>query len=255
MSKRYPFLAPSSPVPIAHRGGAREAEENTLPAFAHALALGYRDIELDVHATRDGVVVVHHDATLLRMSGDARPVAALDWAELREIRTRGGNPIPRLDTVLERFPAMRITIEAKSDAVVAPLAEVVRRAGALDRVCVGSFNAARTRRLRRALGPGLCWSPAHGGVLGLWLRGWGLPLLPMDDFAVVQVPVRFRGVPVVTPRFVRAAQARDIKVQVWTVNDAAEMEWLLDLGVDGIMTDRPGLLRRVLERRGQWHGA
>lgn len=255
MSQRHPFLAPPPPVPIAHRGGAREAEENTLPAFTHALALGYRDIELDVHATRDGVVVVHHDATLQRMCGDARPIATMDWAELREIRTHGGNPIPRLDTVFERFPAMRVTIEAKSDAVVAPLAEVIRRADALERVCVGSFNGARTRRLRQALGPGLCWSPAHRGVAALWLRGWALPLLPLGGYAVVQVPVRFRGVPVVTPRFVRAAHARDIKVQVWTVNDAAEMEVLLDMGVDGIMTDRPGLLRRVLERRGQWHGA
>mgnify|MGYP002620567953 CR=1 FL=1 len=252
MAKPHHFLAPPAPVPIAHRGGAREAEENTLAAFAHALELGYRDIELDVHATRDGVVVVHHDETLARMTGDPRPLAALDWEELREIRTLGGNPIPRLDTVLERFPDMRITIEAKSDAVVAPLAETIRRAGALERVCVGSFSAGRTARLRRLLGAGLCWSPSHRGVAGLWLRGWGLPLLPMGGFAVVQVPVRFRGLPVVTPRFMQAAQARGITVQVWTVNDAAEMERLLDLGVQGIMTDRPGLLRRVLERRGQW---
>ena len=104
-----------------------------------------------------------------------------------------------------------------------------------------------------ALGPGLCWSPAHSGVLRLWLAGWGLPVA-VPDFPCVQVPTHFKGIPVVTRRFVKAAHARGIQVHVWTVDDEAEMERLLDLGVDGVMTDRPTLLRQVLERRGAWHG-
>jgi glycerophosphoryl diester phosphodiesterase len=181
-------------------------------------------------------------------------VAALDWYQISRLRTRGGVEIPRLEAVFEAFPDLCITIEAKSDAVVEPLAAVIRRAGALERVCVGAFRAWRTRRLRQLLGDGLVWSPAHRGVVGLWLKGWGLPL-PAGDFRVVQVPPRYRGVPVVTSRFVRAAHRAGIRVQVWTVDDAPAMERLLDMGVDGIMTDRPTLLKEVLLRRGQWSGA
>jgi len=248
------FLDHTPPLAIAHRGGAQEAEENTLPAFAHAVSLGYAHVELDVHATRDGEVVVHHDATLARMTGDPRPVAALDWAQLSRLRTHGGAAIPRLAEVFDAFPDLCLTIEAKSDAVVEPLAEVIRRTGAVERVCVGAFRAARTRRLRELLGDRLTWSPAHAGVARLWLRGWGLPL-PPGDFRVVQVPLTFRGIPVVTRRFLRAAHRAGIRVQVWTVDAQSEMERLLDLGVDGIMTDRPSLLKEVLIRRGQWPGA
>ena len=245
------FLDHTPPLAIAHRGGALEVEENTLPAFAHAVSLGYSHVELDVHATRDGEVVVHHDPTLERMTGDARAVASLDWSTLSRVRTHGGAGIPRLADVLEAFPDLCITIEVKSDGVIDPLAEVLRRSGALSRVCVGAFRAGRTSRLRALLGEELIWSPAHAGVAALWLRGWGLPM-PQGAFRLVQVPRVFRGVPVVTPRFVRAAHAAGVRVQVWTVDEAAEMTALLDMGVDAIMTDRPALLKDILIRRGQW---
>ena len=248
------FLDHDPPLPIAHRGGAQEVEENTLPAFAHAVGLGYGHVELDVHATRDGEVVVHHDPTLERMTGDPRGVAELNWSQLCALRTRGGAEIPRLASVLETFPDLCLTIEVKSDAAVEPLADVIRRTGALGRVCVGAFSAVRTRRLRALMGDGLIWSPAHAGVARLWLRGWGLPV-QTGDFRLVQVPLTFRGVPVVTPRFIRAAHQTGIRVQVWTVDEEREMERLLDMGVDGIMTDRPSLLKEVLIRRGQWRGA
>ena len=99
----------------------------------------------------------------------------------------------------------------------------------------------------------LCWSPAHRGVLGLWLRGWGLPL-PSAGFPVVQVPRAFRGIEVVSARFVRAAHASGVQVQVWTVDDPADMHHLLDIGVDGLMTDRPAVLKSVLVARGVWRG-
>lgn len=249
----HPFLDHPAPIAIAHRGGALEAEENTLPAFARAVSLGYGHVELDVHATRDGAVVVHHDPTLQRMTGDPRAIADLSLAELRAVRTPGGADIPLLADVMESWPALFVNIEAKSDAVVEPLAALLRRMAAVGRIGVGSFRPARTRRLRAALGDGLCWSPAHRGVLGLWLRGWGLPL-PPGPAPVVQVPERFSGIPVVTQRFVRAAHRAGISVQVWTVNERPAMERLLDIGVDGIMTDRPTLLRQVLRERGQWQG-
>jgi len=252
LRQSFAFLAQPGTVPIAHRGGALEAEENTLPAFARAVALGYRDIELDVHATRDGVVVVHHDATLARMFGDPRPVAAIARDDLARLRTAGGAGLPQLAEVLAAFPGVRFTIEVKAAAAAEPLARVIRDAGALDRVCVGSFVPAHTARVRALLGPGLCWSPARAGVAQLWLAGWGLPL--PAPAPVVQVPQAFRGIPVVTPRFLRAARARGVKVQVWTVNEAADIDRLLDWGVDGIMTDRPTLLRERMLARGLWPG-
>lgn len=248
MPAPHPFLDHPLPIAFAHRGGSLEVEENTMAAFAHAVALGYSHVETDVQATRDGVAVIFHDDTLERMTGEKVRVGALDWAELAARRTKGGNPIPRLDTVLAEWPGLCLNLEAKADAAVAPMAEAIRRAGALPRVCIGSFEGRRTAEARRLLGPDLLWSPARGGVLALWLRGWGLPL-PRPDFRAVQVPPRHRGIEVVTRRFVHAAHAAGVQVHVWTVDEAAEMEHLLGLGVDGIMSDRPTLLRRVLAAR------
>ena len=250
---RQPFLASPGAIAIAHRGGAREVEENTLPAFAHAQALGYSHVELDVHATRDGVVVIHHDPDLMRLCDDPRRVADLDLAELRHVRTRGGAEIPTLEALLRDFPGLFVTIEAKSQAVIGPLCDLITRLGVLERVCIGAFDPARTRAAVDRLGPGLLWSPAHGQVARLVARGWGLPLA-LAGFGVVQIPAQWKGIPVVTPRLVRAAHAAGVAVQVWTVNDAPEMTRLLDMGVDGLMTDCPTLLREVLAARGAWPG-
>lgn len=249
----FAFLDHPRPLAFAHRGGALEAEENTMPAFARAVSLGYRFVETDVQATRDGVAVILHDEDLRRMTGRPGRVAAMDWSDLAPVRTHGGNSIPRLDEVFDAWPRLRLNLDVKSDAAVAPMVEAIRRAGALERVCVGSFAPGRTAGLRAALGPELAWSPARAGVLRVWLAGWGLPLAE-PRCAALQVPTQYRGIPVVTRRLVRAAHARGLQVHVWTVDDAAAMEWLLDLGVDGLMSDRPNLLREVLMRRGQWTG-
>ncbi len=242
------------PLAIAHRGGALEGDENTHAAFAHARSLGYCFIETDVQATRDGVAVIHHDDTLERSCGAPDRIADLGWSELSRRRTRAGNPIPRLDDTLAAFPQMRFILEAKSDAAPGPMAEAIARTNALPRICVGAFSARRTEALRAALGPGLAWSPAHAGVARVWLAGWGLPIRPPACTAL-QVPERFRGIPVATARLLRAAHAHGLQIHVWTVNDRAGMTRLLDLGIDGLMTDRPTLLRDVLRSRGQWTGA
>lgn len=250
---RFAFLDHPRPLAFAHRGGALEAEENTLAAFAHAVALGYSHVETDVQATADGVAVIFHDDDLFRMTGHAAAVAALDWAELAGLRTRGGNPVARLDETLAAFPETFFNLEAKADGAVTPMIDAIRAARAVDRVCVGSFVPARVQALRAALGPGLCWSPAHAGVLAVWLAGWGLPLAGPGAPAL-QVPVRFRGIEVVTRRFVKAAHARGAQVHVWTVDDTDEMSRLLALGVDGLMSDRPTALRGLLRDRGLWPG-
>lgn len=251
--RRHPFLDHPRPTAIAHRGGGLESEENTLAAFQHALQLGYSHVELDVHASKDGVVVIHHDETLERMTGDRRTISDLTWRELSFVRTHGGAAIARLEEFFAAFPGLYAIIEPKSDEVVRPLADAIATANALPRVCVGSFSQDRISTCRALLGEGLCHSPAHGGVLRIWLAGWGMPA-GVSSAPVLQVPTRYCGLPVVTRRFVNAAHQSDTLVQVWTVNEASEMTRLLDLGVDGILTDRPSLLRQVLMERGQWHG-
>lgn len=247
----HPFLTAPRAHAFAHRGGAREVEENTMPAFAHAVGLGYSHVELDVHATRDGVVVIHHDPDMSRICGDPRRIADLDWSELREIRTKGGAEIPRLEELFASFPRLFVNIETKSSQAVTPLCALIKRLGVLERICIGSFDPKRTREARAALGPGLLWSPAHLQVAKLWARGWGMPF-GLGDFGVVQVPVSWNGIAVITRRFIRAAHEAGVAVQIWTVNDKREMTRLLDLGVDGLMTDCPTLLREVLEARGAW---
>ena len=246
-----PFLRNPGSLAIAHRGGALENEENTWAAFSHAISLGYTHMELDVHATRDGVVVIHHDSDLRRVFKDPRLIAQTDFEDLSRLRSPGGAQIPTLEDLLSEHPDICLIIETKSREVIEPLCALIQRLDAIKRVCIGAFDPACTAQARALLGPDILWSPAHAQVARLWARGWGLPL-GLDDFRVVQVPARWKGVPVVTPRFIRAAHVAGIAVQVWTVNERAQMLELLDMGADGIITDNPTLLRDVLIERGNW---
>lgn len=245
--------------PYAHRGGPEAATENSPAAFAAAVALGYRFLETDVRPTRDGVAVVHHDATLDRTTDLSGPVRARSWAEVRRATFPvGGSPL-RLEELLDTFPESYVNVDVKESAVVAPTLDAVRRTGAWHRVCVTSFSTARLAAVRRATpswvetaaGPrevvahriGLTGSPSL-----VPRRRSGIPRLPHR----LQVPHRLRGRSLVDAAFVRRAHARGLAVDVWTVNDPADMERLLDLEVDGIMTDAPTLLRDVLRARGRW---
>lgn len=249
----WAFLDHPVPIPIAHRGGSLEAPENTMRAFAHAVSLGYRHVELDVRATIDLELVVFHDATLDRMAGQRGPIERSWWRELRQVRVLGSEPIPRLEEVLDAWPDLRIAIEMKDDAVVAPLARLLRLRDAWERVCIGSFSDGRLARIRALSDGRVRTSMGQWSALRLRVAGFGLPFRPPGD--IVQVPVRRRGLPVVDRRFVRHCHARGLQVQVWTVNERDEMERLLDLGVDGLMTDRPTLLKELLVERGAWASA
>jgi glycerophosphoryl diester phosphodiesterase len=248
---RFPFLEHPRPIALAHRGGAEEAPENTMAAFENARRLGLRYVETDVQLSRDGALLTFHDDRLDRVTDRRGAIADLPWSELRGARVHGREAIPHLEEALDAFPEQRFVIELKTDRTVEPLTEAIRRTGAIDRVCVGSFSDARIRRARKILGPRLCTSLGRLGVLRLRLASLGLPCGGFVE-AAAQVPVRHHGLPVVDKRMLATARARGIQIQVWTVNREAEMEHLLDLGVDGIMTDRPSLLKAVLKRRGLW---
>jgi glycerophosphoryl diester phosphodiesterase len=254
VSPSHPYLDWPGPIPFAHRGGTSRAPENTLPAFEHAVALGYRYLETDVHLTADGVLVAFHDPDLQRTCGVATTIAQSTWSDLRELRVDGREPIPLMSELLDRFPEARFNIDCKSDAAAPALVQLVRERELLGRVCLGSFSHARLTKLRSLLGPDLltCMSPQETARLRLTGRITGTAQ------RVAQVPVRAassgvgRRVTVVNERFVRAAHRGGSAVHVWTIDDPAEMHRLLDLGVDGIMTDRPEVLRAVLTERNEW---
>ncbi len=248
---RFPFLEHPRPIAFAHRGGAEEGPENTMAAFENAVRLGYRYIEVDVQVTRDGVALAFHDERLERVSDRRGAVSDLTWSELRGVRVHGREPIPRLEEVLDAWPEVRFVIEPKSDQSVEPVAQAIRRVGALERVCIGSFSDRRVEKFRDILGPELCTTLGRRGVVRLRLASYGLPVGGFIE-AAAHVPVRFRGLPVVDRQLIAAARRCGLEVQVWTVNEEAEMDRLIDLGVDGIITDRPGLLKAVLRRRGLW---
>lgn len=243
----HAYLDWPGPIAFAHRGGTRAAPENTLAAFRHAIALGYRYLETDVHLTRDAVVVAFHDPDLQRTCGRPGLIDDLDWSEVATARVGGTEPIPRLDDLLEEFPTARINIDCKSDAVVDGVISALRRHQALDRVCLASFSGHRLRVLRDRLGPDLCTALSPIEVAGLRLLG-----RYRGPGHVAQVPVRQGPLTLVDERFVERAKRHRIPVHVWTIDDAVSMHQLLDLGVDGIMTDDPELLRDVLIERGQW---
>ncbi|GHA05177.1 glycerophosphodiester phosphodiesterase [Streptomyces echinoruber] len=248
----HPYLDHPGPLAFAHRGGAADGLENTAAQFRRAVEAGYRYLETDVHATADGRLVAFHDATLDRVTDGSGRIADLPWARVRRARVAGREPIPLFEELLESFPEARWNVDCKAEPALRPLLELIERTGAWDRVCVGSFSEARVVRAQRLAGPRLATSFGTRGVLGLRLRSWGLPAAVRRSAVAAQVPVSQAGIPVVDARFVRAAHARGLQVHVWTVNDPRQMHRLLDLGVDGIMTDHIGTLRKVMEDRGVW---
>ncbi|MFD8809771.1 glycerophosphodiester phosphodiesterase [Streptomyces sp. NPDC059597] len=249
---RHPYLDHPTPLAFAHRGGAAEGLENTVAQFRRAAELGYRYMETDVHTTADGRLVAFHDATLDRTTDGGGRIADLPWREVNQARVAGREPVPLFEELLETFPEVRWNVDLKAESALLPFLELVERTNAWDRVCAGSFSEARVVRAQRLAGPRLATSFGTRGVLGLRLRSWGLPAAVRRSAVAAQVPEAQSGVPVVDAAFVRAAHARGVQVHVWTINESERMHRLLDLGVDGIMTDHIDTLRAVMEDRGVW---
>jgi glycerophosphoryl diester phosphodiesterase len=243
---------------FAHRGGAGDWPENTMVAFEHAVEMGYRYVETDVHVTADGVLVAFHDESLDRVTDRAGRISDLPWSVVSaaEVAPPEGSaappaPIPRLDDILGSWPDLRVNIDPKHDASVGPLLAVLDRTAAWDRVGVGAFSDRRLARIRRQTNHRVCTGLGPADIARLRLASMGAPV---GHFAAgcAQVPTHVRGRVLVDARFVEAAHRRDLQVHVWTIDDPVEMNRLLDLGVDGIMTDRPVVLKEALQQRGRW---
>ena len=250
----YPIGAP---IVVAHRGGAGECPENTAEAFLTMVERGFRYLETDARATLDGVAVLSHDATLDRTVGVGGKVRGYTWRELARVRGREGRPAAmRVDEAFEKYPDAVFNIDAKSDDVAAPLARAIREAGAQRRVCVASFSERRLRRLRGEL-PGTASSLGIGAIARIVAASRARKgavrrrlLKGLPEAQVAQVPLSFRGVPVLTERFVASAHEAGIAVHAWTIDDVDVAARLLDMGVDGIITDVPTAMYEGLRERG-----
>ena len=249
-----PYLSHEHPIRFAHRGSRVLWPENTMVAFQGAVDLGYIYIETDVHVTRDGRVVVFHDDTLERLTDGTGRFADHDWDDLRRLDAahrfapddgfplRGqGIGMPLLEEAVTTFPDRMFNIDLKQPGIAGAVAAEVERLGLEDRVMIGSFHDRRIRTFRRAA-PGVATSAGPAEVARALARR-PRPGIGADAY---QVPERGAGMRLVTERFVQRAHDAGKHVHVWTVDDADDMRRLLDLGVDGLVTDRPDVLNDVL---------
>ncbi|MFT3798935.1 glycerophosphodiester phosphodiesterase family protein [Microbacterium sp.] len=254
----HPWFAAPAPRVLAHRGFVpRDAEgivENTLAAFAAAHAAGARHVESDCHLTADGVVVLFHDVDLRRVTGDPRRIAEVTHAELARIMAdRGGLATAR--DALEAFPALCFNLDVKAAAAAVPLGRIV--APHADRVLLTSFSDARRTAAMDAARAAGGWPATSAGqatvarvLAAVTTRSGALTRRALRGLDALQIPERQGALRILTPRLLQFAHDHGVEVHVWTVNDAYTMGRLLDLGVDGLVTDRTDLaLRAVAERR------
>lgn len=237
--------------PIAHRGGALEAQENSLQAFHHAASLGYRYMETDMQVSADGEIYLFHDDRLERVSNGKGVFSDFKASEIDRLRLHNDEPIPRLADALAELPDAIFNIDIKRANGTKPLADFLSTHPQAERVIAASFHKDRLALLKQLAQKPVQVTAVQSDVIKLKFMGWGLPLSRPNVIAA-QVPLSHYGLPIITPSFVRICKKLDIKLHVWTIDDADVMRQLIDKGVDGIMTDRPSLLRAVAIEKGCW---
>lgn len=243
---------------FAHRGGAYHPEveglENTITAFRHAVELGYRYLETDVHVTKDGVLLAFHDSVLDRVTDLKGAIADLTLADVRQAKVGGREEVPTLAQLFEEFSEARFNIDIKADGAVRPLADFISAHAAWDRVLVGSFSERRLRRFRRLTGGRVATAgtPLEIAAFRFVPSPRLAKLLTRQRPAALQIPLRRGRLRILTQGLIRRAHAAGLHVHVWTVDDPEEMGAALRLGVDGIFTDRTDLLKNLLSARGLW---
>ncbi|MCR6712178.1 MAG: glycerophosphodiester phosphodiesterase [Demequina sp.] len=239
---------------LAHRGFSREGLENSMAAFAAAVDLGYQFVETDAHGTRDGVAVALHDASLDRTTDSKGNVADLPWSVVKEAKIGGVEPVPLFEDLLGTWPHLRVNVDVKAVSGIEPIANAIERTKSHDRVCVASFSAARRRATVKLLSRPVATS-AGTGEFGRFWAGAGVGLSgrrPIAHVDALQVPWKVGRTTVLARRHIDRAHGEGRSVYVWTINEPADMETLLDMGVDGLVSDRADLLKDVLIARGRW---
>lgn len=239
-----PYLNYSGLAVLAHRGGSIESYENTLASFAYAQSIGCKYIETDVQVSLDGIPYIFHDESLERITGIKSIFSSITSSEIDKIRIFKDHPIPKLDTALKEFPELFFQIDLKTDLVAIPALEVIKKNDAEKRVCIASFNSNRLKQVKENY-PEMCLSMGPKEVVKLLLASFGLfkGEIPGD---CLQVPIYSHGIKVVTKRFIKFVQSKNLKIMVWTINDKKTLKKLINMNVDGIITDTPKLLTELL---------
>ena len=230
---------------LAHRGGTEESIENTLESFEYSQSLGCNFIETDVQVSSDGVPYIFHDDDLKRILNNPIRFDSLSSNEIDELSIFNSCKIPKLSDALLRFPNLCFQIDFKTDEVVMPALDVINEMNVFDRVCIASFNSKRLQNVR-SLYPDLCISMGPNEVFKTLLARFNLYKgdVPGD---CLQIPMSYYGIKIVSKRFVDFVHSRGLKIMIWTINDIKTFKYLIDLGVDGIITDKPKLLFQTIE--------
>lgn len=254
MRSKHPYLSPAKPRVLAHRGLAIASgiDENTLLAFEAAILAGANYIESDVQVTRDGVAVLFHDDDLARVAGLSKKIAELTLAELSEVTLSLGGVVPTLEQALTRFDSVNFNLDVKVWGAIAPAVEVINRLGVHDRVLVSAFSERRRRSALRLLSRSVASSAGSGLVLALYfastLRLTAVMRAISKSADAVQVPARKGPIRFDSPGFIKRAKKVGLEVHFWTINEVSEMERLLALGADGLVTDRADLAVKLLQK-------
>jgi len=240
----HPYLNVSGVAISAHRGGSLEAPENTIESFEYSLEIGSSYIETDVQLSSDGIPYIFHDDDLSRLFGKNIRFNSLHSNEINKLMLFEKYKIPTLETALEKFPETFFQIDVKTDEVTKPAMKIIKETNSLDRVCIASFSSERLK-LVSSLYPQVCMSMGPKEIIKLFFASFGLykKKIPGD---CLQIPIYQYGIKLATKRFVNYAQSIGLKIHVWTINDENTMIKLIDLGVDGIITDRPKALKDLL---------
>ncbi len=264
----HPYFDLPMPIVIGHKGSAGDSPENTLLSFERALAQGAHILESDVHVTRDGVPVLIHDETVDRIGGRPGRVAELRLEELREVDAghyfsfdggasfpyRGADlRIPTVEEAFDRFPEARFNLELKENlpGLAERVIELVQSRGRADHTLLTAGDDSLMARVRDELKRCDVAAALGASVADVldFVRTAGTGETPASDSMALQIPADFGGRPLVTRELLDHAHVHGVQVHVWTINEEPEMQALLDLGVDGLVTDFPGRLARLLETR------
>ena len=245
----HPFFEDYSFFGFVHRGGDEVETENTIEAFKYSSDLGFVFIETDVQATKDGHVVIFHDASLKRMAGVNKSINELTLKEINEINLLSGGKIPLLSEALETFPDLRFNIDIKTEDALEETIQIIKKMNFLDKTCLASFSSSRLKRIKNLAGPEACISSGQMDIFKMMCQSIGIELqATMSQCA--QIPVKQWGVPVLTKRFIKTAKKQNKFVHVWTIDDIDQMFELIEFGVDGLMTDKPSVLKEAMLKKG-----
>ena len=245
------YLNSDNPVAIAHRGGSYLGSENTMEAFENAINMGFKFLETDIQITRDKKLIAFHDNTLNRVTDHKGYIVNKTWNEIKKTKVAGKFNIPLLSDIFYSWPEINLNIDPKNNASISTLIEFLKENNFFDRVCIGSFSGKRLETLRKIFGSSLCTSAGPLEVLKLKLSSLNFRKFKIDANCV-QVPLKYFGIKIIDRNFINYCHELNLKVHVWTINEIKEMEKLLDLGVDGIMSDNLEGLKTVLTKRNLW---